>query len=205
MNRAVKTAVGIVVVLLLLVGTGFGWRAYVNSRKLDELQAKAAEMVSQPRPAANGANPGDRGRFEGFRELRKEVEKLPEPYQQEFRQSMGNMFRSRVEKRLDEYLALTRFERKKHLDQEIAEGEQRRKQRDAERARGSATGGGNGSGAPGGGDRGRGWPGGRGSLSARLDSTSPAFRAKWSEYRRDMEIRRKELGLPAESWRGPPR
>ena len=46
-----------------------------------------------------------------------------------------------------------------------------------------------------------GGPPGGGGLSGILDNTSPAFRAKMSVFMRDMENRRKELGLPV---MGPP-
>ena len=210
MNRATKIVLGIVVAVLFLFAATYGWRAYANGRKLDQLQVKAQEAFSQP-PAAGG----ERGRFEGFREIRGEVEALPESYQQQFRQSMGNMFQQREEKRYDDYFKLTKLERKKHLDKKITEDEKRRKewqarrtQRDSQRAQGGPANGGTaggrgGPGGPGGppnGGRGGGGPGrwGGGGLSARLDSTSPEFRAKRTEYRRDMEQRRKELGLPAD-------
>jgi hypothetical protein len=215
MNRPAKIAVSVVAIILLLAATTYGWRTYSNKKKLKELQAKAAERFSQP-PSAPGASPG-RGR-EGFREFREQLQSLPESYQQDFRQSMGAMFMQREEQKMDKYLVLSKVERKKFLDKEIIEGEKRRKewearrkQREAERPQTVSTNGGNaGSGQPAGGgggpdangrrdgQRGGGsWRGG--SLSARLDSTSPQFRAKRAEYRRDMEQRRKELGLPADS------
>ena len=209
MNRTAKIAIGIVVTVLFLFAVTYGWRAYANGRKLDQLQVKVQEAFSQSQSSG-----GERGRFEGFREIRDEVEALPESYQQQFRKSMGNMFQQRDEKRYDDYFKLTKLERKKHLDKQITESEQRRKRwqaerakRDAERAQSGPANGGA-AGGPGGppnagrgdGQRGGGGPGrwGGGGLSARLDSTSPEFRAKRTEYRRDMEQRRKELGLPAD-------
>jgi hypothetical protein len=210
MNKPTRIAITVALVILLLIGGVYGFRAYANGRKLDALQAQAAEIFSQPR-APNGN--GDR-RWDGFREIRQQVETLPAAYQQQFRQSMGNMFMQREEQRYDEYLSLNQADRKKYLDQAIAEGEKRRKewearrkQMEAERAQQLASGGGaqNGGNAAGqgasntgGGDRGRGgW-----SQSARLDRTSPQFRAKRAEYRRDMEQRRRELGLPQGGWWG---
>ncbi|MCL4748441.1 MAG: hypothetical protein KJZ83_23970, partial [Burkholderiaceae bacterium] len=135
-----------------------------------------------------------------------QVEALPVAYQQQFRQSMGNLFMQREEQRYDEYLSLDKVERKKYLDKVIAEGEQRRKQwearrkqMEAERAQqaASATAGQTGAGAPAPANRG-GW--GNRSQSARLDRTSPELRAKRAEFRRDMEQRRKERGLPEGRW-----
>jgi hypothetical protein len=208
MNRTAKIAIGVVLVLLLAVASTYGWRSFANRRKLHQLQAKASEMLSKP-PSSNS---GGRARFEGFREMREEVRSLPEAYQQQFRQSMGNMFQRNMERQFDEYLALDKVERKKYLDKKITEDEKRRKEREARnkqrqttQARNGSTAGGNNGGAgssqggpqnsPPGGGRGR-W--GNGSLSTRLDNTSPQFRAKFSAYRRDMEQRRKERGLPAD-------
>jgi hypothetical protein len=190
MNQTVKKTIGVAVALLLLVAIVFGWRSYWNGRKLKQLQAKAAEIISQPAPDRRGPS--------GFGEIREQVEALPTSYQQQFRRSMGNMFQRSQEQRFDEYFKLTKPERQKYLDKEIAEsekrrkeGEARRKAREAQVASGQAPGGA-GNGQDGGG-RGR---GGGGGMSARLDRTSPAFRAKMSEYRREMNQRRAELGLP---------
>jgi hypothetical protein len=202
MNRPVKIAIGVVLVLLLIVASTYGWRSYSNRRKLNQLQAKASEMFSKPPSNSDG-----RARFEGFRELRDEVRNLPEAHQQQFRQSMGNMFQRNMERQFDEYLALSKAERKDYLDKKINEDEKRRKEREArnkQRQTAQARNGSNSNGPQQGGQQ-NGPPGGRGAwgnggLSARLDSTSPQFRAKFSAYRRDMEQRRKERGLPADRW-----
>jgi hypothetical protein len=34
-----------------------------------------------------------------------------------------------------------------------------------------------------------------------IDSTSPQQRAQYTEYRRAMDVRRDQLGLPASQWR----
>lgn len=212
MNKPTRITLIVVLVILVLLGGVYGFRALANQRKLNALQTKAAEMFSQPRES--NASGGDRR--EGFRELREQVDALPAAYQQQFRQSMGNLFMRREEQRYDEYLALNKVDRKKYLDQQIMEGEKRRKewearrkQAEAERAQQAAASagaqnGGNAAGGNGGNqgnsDRGRGGWGGRWSQSARLDHSSPELRAKRAEYRRDMERRRKELGLPE---RGP--
>ena len=195
MNQTAKRTAGVFVGLLLLVALVYGWRAYWNGRKLQQLQAKAAEIMSQPAPA--GAPTGRRGPA-GFSEIRDQVEALPASYQQQFRRSMGNMFQRNQEQRFDEYLKLSKPERQKYLDKEIAEGEKRRKEgearrkaREAQVASGQAP-----NGAGNGQDRGGRGRGGGGGMSARLDSTSPAFRAKMTEYRREMNQRRAELGLP---------
>jgi hypothetical protein len=199
MKQSAKITGGIVATLLLLVALVYGWRSYWNGRKLQQLQAQVAEKMSQQ--AATGSSPGRRGPGGGFNdEIRQQVEALPASYQQQFRRSMGNMFQRNQEKRFDEYFKLSKPERQKYLDKEIAqsekrrkEGEARRKQREAQASSGVASNGGPGGGNRPGGFGGRGGGGGQG---ARLDRTSPAFRAKMTEYRRDIAQRRAELGLP---------
>lgn len=204
-NNRIRMAIIVAAVLLLLGGGTYGFRTYANSRKLNALQTKAAEMFSQQ---GQGFGPGtsspasDEQRRANFRELHEQVATLPESYQQQFHQSMGNMFMQRAEQRFDEYLALSKPERKKYLDKVIAEGEQRRKQWEArrkqmetERAQQVAANGTNGANPPGPGNNDHRPRGGWGSQSGRLDRTSPEFRAKSAVFRRDMEQRRKELGL----------
>jgi hypothetical protein len=209
MNKPTRVAMILVLVILLLIGGVYGFRAYANGRKLDALQMQAAEMFSQPRDSSSSGN--SEQRREGYREMRQQVEALPEAYQQQFRQSMSSMFMQREERRMDEYLSLSKVERKKYLDKQIVEGERRRKewearrkQYEAERAKQASAGGNADNGENAGrqgnnGGNGNRWRGGW-SQSARLDRTSPEFRAKRAEYRRDMEQRRKELGLPQGGW-----
>jgi hypothetical protein len=203
MNSKLKKALTFSGMLLLLVAMVYGWRAYSNSSKLKQLQAQAAEAFAQANAPGVTRGPGGPGGFrsEQFREMRSQVESLPVAYQQQFRQSMGNLFMRREEQRLNDYLAMSKAERKKYLDKQIAEGEKRRKEREARQAQqasaGGAVGGGNANRGPGGGPPGGGWGGRGGGMSARLDRTTPAMRAKMSEYRRDMEARRAERNLPS--------
>lgn len=215
MNKSTRIAVTVVVILLLFTGTIYGWRSYSNSRKLADLKAKVKEMAETP-PERGPREPGaDRG--SGFREIRDQVRELPESYQQQFRQSMANSFQSREERRLDDYLKLSKVERRKYIDKEIAEQEARRKEWEARRQQRQASGENNrgnggpraeGGRGPGGGEGARGggpprgnWGGGGRGMSARLDNSTPALRAKRAEYRRDMAARRAQLGLPPSRWR----
>jgi hypothetical protein len=210
MNRGTRIGIGVVGAVVFLVAIIYGWRAFANNRKLNQLQAKMEEMASQPRSEGQP----DRGQWEAFREIRQEVRSLPESYQEQFWQSMGNRRQGREVERLDQYFALSVPERKRHLDKLIDESEQRRKEREArqrtreaeqarnpQRTLASTNSNSNnnrgGSGPPDGANArggGRGWRGG--SMSARLDSTTPEYRAKREQFRRDMEQRRRERGIP---------
>jgi hypothetical protein len=203
MNSKLKKTLTAGGFVLLLAAAVYGWRAYSYGNKVKQLQAQAAEAFAQANAPGAASGPGGRGGFrsEQFREVRAQVESLPEYYQQQFQQSMGNMFMRREEQRLDNYFKMSKAEKQKYLDKQIAEAEKRRMEIEARRARATANASvGNGSGdanrGPGGGNRG-GWGGRGGGMSARLDRTSPAMRAKMSEYRRDMEARRAQLNLPS--------
>lgn len=221
MNRKIKTSLVIALAILLCGGIGFAYRMgwlweTAEQKKVKELQTQLATTLKEqksfgPRPQM----------FESFRQ---QVASLPERYQQQFRDSARNIFRNEMERRVDDYLKMSPAERRQEIDKRITEMEQMRKQFDERRkqeqakagtavasAGGAPTGGAGGSGAngppPANGPRGGpfgGPPGGRG-LAGILDNTSPEFRAKMGVVLRDMEQRRKELGLPPMGPPGRPR
>jgi hypothetical protein len=203
-------ATGILLLLLaLLSGTVYGWQSWSNRSKVKALQAEIAAAMQE------GRGPGNRERS---REIRDQVKALPASYQQDFRRGMRDMFQARQEQRLRDYLALDKAARREELLRRIAEDEKRRAEREKRRAEREAElaknggqrdgnnsgqggqGGNNGSGGQGGGPGGGG--GGRG-LAARLDNSTPQFRASMAEYVRDMNQVRRELGMPPwHGWRG---
>jgi hypothetical protein len=204
MNRPTRITLIALAILLLLGSSVYAWRSYSNKAKVRDLLTKTAEMMG----SGPGGPPSPEGR-ERFREIREEVKALPESYQQAFNQSRDRMFQSQMEKRLDDFFKLSPAERTKELDKRIAESERRRKEREARqnnqqaRASGGPPGGGGpngGNGAPGGGrwgGPGGGGPGGRGGgLSGSLDRSTPEMRAKHAAYRRAMDQRRAQVGLP---------
>jgi hypothetical protein len=89
----------------------------------------------------------------------------------------------------------------RHLDRMIKEMEQRRQARQAQ-------GGGRGQGPPGGGPNGPWGPRDRSASSRdasrqeRLDNTTPAERAQMTQFFRDLNARRQQLGLPTGGGRG---
>jgi hypothetical protein len=191
MNKPARIAAIAAAILLLLSGTIYGWRSYSNGRKLAELKAQVKAMAENP--PERGPREAGAERGSDFGEIRERVRELPESYQQQFRRSMANSFQSRDERRLDAYLKLSPAERRKHLDKEIAEREERRKEWEARRRQRQASGENNrgnggpraeaGRGGDGARDGGSGpprgnWGGGGRGMSARLDNSTPAYRAK---------------------------
>jgi hypothetical protein len=113
------------------------------------------------------------------------------------RRQLTDDMRRRREDDLRKYVQLSPAEKKQRLDKDIDRMEQRRQQMQAN------------GGAPGGNRGGFGGPGGPGGpgrpttpedrenrRKQRLDATTPEFRELNDQYRRDLEVRRKERGLP---------
>jgi hypothetical protein len=211
MNRSVTISIVLAVLIVLLGSTVFAYRAgwlweNAEQRKVRELQAQlVASMKEQP---ASRPSP------QFFESLRKQVQDLPQQYQQQFFQSARQIGMREFERRIDEYLSMTPAKRRQELDQRIDEMEQMRKAAEARRrtqqpaggttaAAGSRQVSGPSNAERPAGDRPRGPFGGGGrGQSGFLDSTRPDFRAKMSIVMRDMEQRRKERGLPPMGPRG---
>ena len=158
-------------------------------------------------------------RVEKIFEYRDKLKSLPEKLQKVARDQMREMFVSRMEQRVDIVLALPPEQRDAELDKQIDEWDRRiaawNKRRGQENKKQSGGGGGDnagGSGVPQSAgndkkktDRRRGWV--NASKEQRdtwrrelLSRTTPQQRAKWHEYRRLMDERRKERGLSARSF-----
>jgi hypothetical protein len=150
---------------------------------------------------------------EQFDELRKEVEAMPEEKREEFVSGQREKMQTHMETQFDRYLAMNEEERVAELDRVIDSMEKMRQMfQERRRERGSADGSGGppaggppGAGPPGGGPPGGGPPGGprRGMDAERrsemhrqmLDATTPEFRAKASEFARDLFKRMQERGI----------
>jgi hypothetical protein len=150
--------------------------------------------------------------------IRQKVESLPEPLQEQVRQSGGSMFRSMMRAQINAYFDAPPEKRREVLDRQIRQEETMRKAFEAARAVGSAFGGG---GPPGGNaERGGAAPAAAGPAASSqqaatpasaderrnvwmkriLDTTTPEQRARYVEYRRVKEVRRSQLGLPSSPW-----
>jgi hypothetical protein len=219
MNKFARISLIVLLLLLIVSGSAYGWWALSNQRKLSQLQQEMAAAME----AGQRRDPANRERF---REIREQINALPEDYQKQFRQGMRERFQAEMKRRMDEYYALSKEDRRKELFKRIAEDEKRRKEWEARRKQreasgetrnasasrgggggpggrggaGGPNGGGNGSGGQGNGGQGNGQggsPGGRGGgLAARLDNSSPEMRAQMAGYMRDMNQARLQSGLP---------
>ena len=197
MSRATRISIVLAILIVLIGSTSFAYRAgwlveTADQKKVTELKTQLATTLHDQKSFS------PRPQF--FESLKQQVSSLPAQYQQQFRESARNIFMHEMEQRMDNYMKMSKLERRAELDRNIAEMEQMRKQF-ASRRQQSQAGGANGPGAtatdaPPAGEARRGGPGGGRGISAMLDHTSPEFRAKMGIYMHDMQQRRKELGLP---------
>jgi hypothetical protein len=134
--------------------------------------------------------------------IRQKVDALPERLRPQVERSGGGMMRDMFRGRIDAYFAAPPEQRRAELDRQIDQEEIMRKAFEAGSAVVNAVGGGRQRSSGGGG--GGGGPPRGGSQDDRnrwrknmIDRTTPAERERYSEYRRAMEERRQERGLPS--------
>jgi len=212
-NRVGKWIGAIVILagLAFLVAWLGGWIRFTTDPRVAEIQ-KLQEEARQ-KFAANGgpqtlAEATDA--VTAMATIRQKTEALPERLRPQVERSGGSMFRSAMRQRIDSYFALPAAKRQAELDRQIKQEEMMRNAFETA----SKVAGFFGGGPPGGGDRG-GPPGGGGGPPGGgpptggsqegvnkwrkqiIDSTTPEQRARYVEYRRAMDQRRKELGLPS--------
>src|SRR5262245_20302007 len=156
-----------VVLLLLLIGILFRLRAEWRVRHVRELQQALRNAPPEQRAAK-------------FQELRATMQSVP----QRDRERMAADGRKGFEQEMIRYTKLSKQEKQKYLDERIDRSQRFRQQ----------------NGSPNFG----GWPR-TNNMSAeerdrrrkqRLDQTSPEFRAAMDQFRKDMEARRVQRGLP---------
>lgn len=217
-GRRAATRTLAAVILLLLLGGPVLWAfglfspppAVAEVQRLVDGQLAEYARVARgevPFAAAPSAEP-----------LVQQMRAVPPEYREQAGQQMGRLWRAREQAEMASYFRLPPAERQAELDRRIKAEEARRKAREAEREKrgqGRAAGGaaaqpgqqaerGGPPGAgQGGGPGGRGPGGGRTEegrndrSKRRLDASSPESRAQQAEYRRAMDARRRELGLPS--------
>lgn len=199
---------------LLLWATG----AFSPPAAVAELRTLVDQEVTRLNRVARNEIPySERGADMG--DFFQKVRDLPDSQRTQVRHEMGRLFAARERAEVGSYFSLPPDQRMGELDRRIKESEARRKQWAAERAARSqasqagGTSGGSSNGRPpaaGGTGQARGtsgqgpqW-GSRGPRTEearnerrkeRLDASSPAERAKRTEYRRALSARREQLGL----------
>lgn len=228
-GRFAKRAGG-ALALLALISVPVLWLLgfFSSPRAVAEIEQAVDQQVAEYDRVARGevpfaSAPSARSMFDKMRDV-------PPQYREQVGQQMGRLWEARERAETASYFALSPEKRQAELDRRIKADEDRRKQWQAEREKrdqertaggqqaggrggpgGGPPGGGPGRG-PGGGPGGGGPPGGgrRGGTEEarnerskrRLDQSTPEQRAQQSEYRRAMEERRTQLGLPSGGRRG---
>ena len=202
MNKKTWISCSIGLLLLLLLGA---WAAgmFSTDPQVTEIQALRDKLRS---PETEKLPPEERRKL--WEDMRQKMQTLPEEQRREMFRSGRQMFQERMAKRVDEFFALPKEKRMAALDKQIDEMEAWRRQRERQNAGRGNRGGGqatqaNGS-RQGNASRGR-RSRGQGPQAeqarnqrrkSRLDETDPKMRAQMREYRRLMEQRRRERGLP---------
>lgn len=216
-----------IAVLAVLVAWLLGWISFSTDPRVAEIQKMQEEARTQfaegggPRSVAEAT-----AAVTAMNTIRAKVEALPPHLRPQVERQGSSVFRSAMRARIDSYFTAPPEKRKAELDRQIDQEEMMRKAFEAGRAVAGMFGGGQpagqsgaGQGAAGQGGAGQGGQqaaqasGGRsgggppqsGSEEDRnrwrksiIDSTTPEQRARYVEYRRAMDERREQRGLP--SW-----
>lgn len=219
-NRGLWVAVIAGLVLLALIAAWFmGWISFWTDPRVAEIQQLQQEAQKQfgegggPKTIAEAT-----AAVTAMNTIRTKVEALPPHLRPQVEREGGSMFRSAFRARIDSYFAAAPEKRQAELDRQIDQEEMMRKAFDAGRAIAGVFGGGQGSQATGGTAQGGTAPGGTtggrppaptgsssGSSSeersnkwrkSMIDRTTPEQRSRYVEYRRAMDERREQRGLP---------
>jgi hypothetical protein len=215
--------IALLALLAFIVAWLLGWIRFTTDPRVVEIR-KLQEEARQKFAATGGPNTIAEAAeaVAAMGQIRQKIESLPENLRPEAEQGGAGMFRSAMRARIDAYFALPPEKRQAELDRQIKQEEMMRKAFETAGAVMGAFGGGNaGRGAGGqaggasqqaagaqqaGGPPGGG-PGGMRSEEDRnrwrkqmIDRTTPEQRSRYVEYRRAMDARRDQLGLPP---RGP--
>ncbi|MCE9629148.1 MAG: hypothetical protein K8S94_00305 [Planctomycetia bacterium] len=195
-------------VAALLLAWFFGWLSFGTDPRVAEIQKLQEEARQQfavnggPTTVAEAT-----AAVTAMNTIRAKVEALPPDLRSQAERQGGGVFRSAMQARITSYFALPPEKRQAELDRQINQEEMMRKAFEAGRAVAGVLGGGQGAGQPGGssGTQPAGPPGMRsGSEEDRnkwrksmIDRTTPEERARYVEYRRAMDERREQRGLPS--------
>lgn len=199
--------------LVLLIAWLTGWIRFTTDPRVTEiiaLQEQARERFGQGTGPANLADAA--AMATSMMEIRQKMEALPEHLRPQVEQAGRSMFQSAFRARIDGYFALPPEKRQAEIDRQIDQEELMRKAFEAGRTVAGALGGGQSPAAnsgqppppppPGG----PGGPGGSRSEEERnrwrksmIDRTTPQERARYTEWRRALDARREQRGLPS-SW-----
>jgi hypothetical protein len=179
-----KTAIGAIVVMLLIgAAWALGWLGGTDS-EVAELQALQAQMFGSELPEAQRQLVRD--------QFRQRVEGLTDVQRRALFSASRDAWRQRAEQRMDEFFTLSSAEQTKRLDEMLNRIDQRQNERRQNSGAANRASRGNG-------DR----RGGRNMTEAqrdarakrRLDRTSPKQRAQWAAFRQKLEERARQRGI----------
>ncbi|MFM9058802.1 MAG: hypothetical protein ACKOSQ_06755 [Planctomycetaceae bacterium] len=196
----------IVLAVLVIVGLLSAWLGGWFRTATDPRVAEIRRLQDEAR-AAYAANGGPATLAEAtaavaaMAVIREKVDALPENLRKQVERSGGGMMRDMVRGQIDAYFAAPPDQRRAELDRQIEREEIMRKAFEAGSAVANAVGAGS---RQGGGGAAAGGPPRGDSQEDRnrwrkniIDRTTPDDRARYTEYRRAMEQRREERGLPS--------
>ncbi|NCA10631.1 hypothetical protein EBR56_02290 [bacterium] len=209
-------AIAILALIAFLVAWLGGWMRFTIDPRVAEIRTLQEE--ARQKFATNGGPQTLAEATEAvtaMATIRQKTEALPASLRPQVERSGGSVFRSAMRQRIDAYFSLPPEKRQAELDRQIKQEEMMRKAFEtAGRVAGffgggPPGGGGQGGGPPGTGGQGGGPPGGGGPppnasqegvnkwRKQMIDSTTPEQRARYVEYRRAMDQRRNQLGMPS--------
>ena len=194
-----------------VIGGGWWFAGYLRA---GHQVARVQELQQQLRDSEKLPTEQRRALWE---QMRQEMDQLPDAYREQMWQEQRAKFEQRRDDEIRTLLALPADQRAAAIDKQIDEMETRRKQWEQRRQQRPPAGGpstsastGNAAAGQARGDRGRGPGGRRGSdltgkaglerRKRRLDQSTAQQRAERAEYRRLVEARRQQRGMPANPW-----
>lgn len=212
--------IGLIALVAFLIAWLGGWIRFTTDPRITEIQKLQDEarqkfvVTGGPTTLAEATEA-----VTMMATIRQKMEALPPHLRPQAERSGSSVFRSAMRQRIDAYFKLPPAQRQAELDRQIKQEEMMRKAFEtAGKVAGFFGGGPPGGGPPGGGQGsgqggqgsgqgGGGPPGGPPQGASQdnvnkwrkgiIDSTTPEQRARYVEYRRAMDQRRKELGMPS--------
>jgi len=200
-----KWAVAAAVLAVALLG---GWWMGFFGRSLDpqvvEILAMQEQAVQQFNASGGPATLAEaEASVEATVAIMEKVRELPRQVREQAESSGRSLFVSTMRANIDRYFATPPEKRQAEIDRQIKQSDLMRQAWESSKAAQALAGGGGGSGGSGQRDGGGGPPRSRTEEDRNrwrkdlIDRTSPEQRARYVEYRRAMEKRREELGIPS--------
>lgn len=213
-----RTVIGVILAALLALLLAWLLGFFGVPREVLEIRGLVDGEIAELRKVARNELPLAAD-SPGFAVVLDRVRDLPPDLRRQANRDVGRLFAAREQAELDSYFNLPPERRQAELDRRIKAEEDRRNAREAARAaresrRPAEPAGTPLAGGPGAAPSGRGVPptgGGRGRsmtedernarIKSRIDRSAPAERARRTEYRRAIDERRAQLGLPTRGGR----